>query len=74
MTPKPISGLDPARSFPYYKLQYYDTKLSVWIDIQKSFGSIEELHDYAASELEPNTQVRIVIVEEYGKRRVLERP
>ncbi len=69
---KPIPGLDPVRKFPYYKIQVRDEKLGVWRDIQKSFASLNTLHQYANRHLEHSLQTRIMKVTEYGKREVLE--
>ena len=69
---KPISGLDPVRSFPYYKLQFWEERVAAWMDVQQRFASRDDLIDHAREHLEPQTLVRIVIVEDYGRRRILE--
>lgn len=64
-------GLEPVRSFPYYKLQYRDECLGVWRDVQKKFRTLQALFDYAHQNLPPKTGTRAMIVEGYGSRRVL---
>ena len=65
-----VPGLDPVRRFPYYKLQYWDESRAVWIDVQKRFESADVLRDYAASKLVSTCKRRVMIVEDYGRRRI----
>ena len=65
-----VPGLDPVRKFPYYKLQVWDEARAVWMDIQRRFESPEEIRCYAAARLSPSSKARVMIVEDYGRRRV----
>ena len=65
-------GEKPAREFPYYKLQYREKRVSAWMDVQKRFESTEDLLAHARSALEGGTRIRIVVVEGYGRRHILE--
>ena len=67
---KETPGLDPVRSFPYYKIQVRHENIGVWKDIQKKFMTKSELHAYANLQLEREARTRIVIVEDYGRRRI----
>ena len=67
---KKIPGLDPARDFPYYKIQLWQDNIGAWKDIQQKFSSLAELHEYALEQLDPVVRSRIVIVEGYGSRRI----
>jgi hypothetical protein len=69
---EPKAGCEPVRKFPYYKLQHWETRISAWMDIQKSFTTRDLVVTYARHNLNPDTRVRIVIVEGYGSRRLLE--
>lgn len=72
MVQKHESGLKPLRNFPYYKLQYWEERVSAWKDVQKSFESPDTLLTYATSKFESHDRIRIMIVEERGRRRVFQ--
>ena len=63
-------GLEPVRSFPYYKIQVWQNEMGVWKDIQKKFMSLSELHCYATRHINRKVQTRVVIVEDYGLRKI----
>ena len=65
-------GIEPVRSFPYYKLQFFDERVVAWMDVQVRFESRDQLLEYALSSLENQVRVRRVIVEGYRRRRILE--
>ena len=65
-----VPGLTPVRDFPYYKIQIWQDNFGVWKDIQKKFLSLSELHCYALAHLDIHSRTRIVIVEDYGSRRL----
>ena len=69
-----VPGLDPVRSFPYFKIQYRDEKLGVWRDVQKKFAHIESLIEFAKQNLVQGQRTRIMKVGDYGSRRVLDSP
>lgn len=71
---RPKPGLVPVRSFPYFKLQYRDEHLGVWKDVQKKFYVLQALTDYAKQHLPVDAELRVMIVEGYGSRRVLGGP
>lgn len=67
---RPVPGRDPVRTFPYYKIQVWEPRKAVWMDIQKKFRSVDELREFAATDLDPESPTRIMIVEDYGSRRL----
>jgi len=34
------------KSFPYYKVQYWDNNVRAWHDIQRRFGSLKDARKY----------------------------
>lgn len=69
-----VPGLDPVRTFPYFKIQYRNDQLGVWTDVQKKFPTLESLTEFARQNLEMSLRTRIMKVEDYGSRRVLDNP
>ena len=67
---KETPGLDQVRSFPYYKIQIWRDDIGAWKDIQKKFKTKSELHSYAHKKLERILRTRIIIIEDYGCRRI----
>ncbi len=65
-------GTQPVRRFPYYKLQHFDDRVAAWMDVQIRFESRDQLLDHALSSLEDEARIRIVKVEGYRRRRILE--
>jgi len=76
MSPKrrSVPGLEPVRSFPYFKIQYRDEQLGVWKDVQKKFTTVEALTRFARLNLPATARTRVMKVEGYGSRRVLDSP
>ena len=68
---KPVPGVDRLREYPFYKIQLYDDKMMVWKDIQKKFMDLEEIEQYAQSNLGQAVRARVMFVEGPGARRVL---
>ena len=65
-------GLKPVRTFPYYKLQYWEKRVAAWMDVQIKFESPDALLAHAKSKLKSDDRIRIMIVEERGRRRVFQ--
>ena len=51
------------RTFPYYKVQWYDTTGLCWRDVQKAFPTMPE----AEAAFLPGKQCRIMVIEETGR-------
>ena len=67
---RPIAGLDPVRTFPYYKIQVWNERVNAWRDVQKKFESLDELHTFARVKLSPSETTPVTVVEGCGSRRV----
>lgn len=67
---KPIAGLDPVSSFPYYKIQVWKTSVGAWQDVQMRFDSLDDLHCFAIEQLAWTEKTRIVAVKGPGRRRI----
>ena len=67
---RPIPGIEPHRSFPYYKIQIWEEKRAVWIDVQKKFSTVEAVQAYARQNIERGRRARVMVVEGYGRRRI----
>jgi len=63
-------GVDPVRRFPYYKIQVWDDRTCAWKDIQKKFPTLAALRAHATEKLSRQAITRIVVVEDYGRRRI----
>ncbi len=63
-------GIEPLRRFPYYKIQIWDENRAVWVDIQKKFYSIEDMHKFVESNLKVEQISRAVVVSGDRNRRV----
>jgi hypothetical protein len=67
---KSVPGVDPVRNFPYFKIQVWEDRRAVWIDVQKKFHSVADLQKHARENLDPTVKARIVVIEDYGRRAV----
>ncbi len=51
------------RSFPYFKVQWYDARALCWRDVQKAYTSQAE----AEANFLPGKQCRVMVIEEKGR-------
>jgi len=65
-----MPGKNTLRSFPYYKPQYWDEFRTAWLDIKKRFESVDELRAHAAAKLDTGSKRRVMVVEDYSRRRI----
>jgi hypothetical protein len=54
----------PARFAPYYKVQEYDPRSAVWVDVQKAYPTLEA----ARGACRPGVRCRVIEVTERGRR------
>jgi hypothetical protein len=53
-----------ARFSPYYKLQWWDERSAVWVDVQKAHATPEA----ARAAYRPGVQCRVMEITEHGRR------
>jgi len=54
------------KSFPYFKVQFWDNYVSAWHDIQKRFNDIQSAEQYIAGQSKSKTW-RIMQIERNGR-------
>ncbi len=59
---------DRSRTYPCYKLQVWDDKPAVWVDIEDDFALRDDMIDYAFRSLDWSTKTRMVTVKANGRR------
>jgi hypothetical protein len=69
---KPVPGLDPARKFPYFKVQYWDDTIAAWRDIQKAFRSMDQLDLYVEDNFDRSQRTRVWKIAGYRSRSIFE--
>ena len=65
-------GLQPVRTFPYLKLQFWDDNVCAWKDVGRKFTDRESALGHAIDFLPPDRRVRLMIVVDRKTRRVFE--
>lgn len=58
------------KSFPYYKVQYWDERWKAWHDIQRTFPNHEAAVDYGKAQVCSAPRFRIMEVQRSGRRPV----